>query len=72
MHFGSNLLTQKNVWMSCVKGFRIHLNAHRIEGGAFACGPSGQTNSVKGLDFDDRKRGSALSKASYEISGVSR
>jgi hypothetical protein len=30
-----------------------HLNAHRLEEGAFVCGPSGQTNSVKGLDLDD-------------------
>jgi hypothetical protein len=35
------------------KKVQNHLNAHRLEKVAFACGPSGQTKSVKGLDLDD-------------------
>jgi hypothetical protein len=35
------------------KRVQNHLNAHRLNGGAFACEPSLQTNPVKGLDLDD-------------------
>ena len=53
VRFGSNLLTQKNIWMKCVKRFRIDLNAQRLNEVAFAREPSRQTNPVKGLDLDD-------------------
>jgi hypothetical protein len=59
------LETERTLWLELAdaeehlddvrKKIQNHLNAHRLNGAAFAREPSRQANPVKGLDLDDPK-----------------